>query len=151
MIERLCALDDAIVDRIQDAYLWLWDRTGIYLGTCAILLIALGPAIAPHNPVQIALLAVQTVPLIALRTLQQRGCLTVLNTQAEWFRSWSLRRMLLLFCLILLIGSLDLRSMCAYALNLIAAFYALAVQVRDRQPKDLFAAWRAPALAGGAA
>lgn len=152
MIKRIVELDAKLIDLAQDGYLWMFDRTGIYLGTCqALLLLAAQPFLPKQDAFSIGFAAIIMLSLAWRYHLQQRAMYAVANAIARSFRDTPWRWPFIVFMLtVAALPPYDWHAVAAI-LELLNLTYLSCVQIRERQPKDLFAGWRTPAFAGGAA
>lgn len=139
MTARLRALDDHLIRLTQEVYLWLWDRTGVYVAT-----LMFAAVVGDHvfwHPLEIfdfIVLAFFGV-WAGVRYVAQAKDLRWLNaTQRAWADFW-LRRPVMVVIAVLLAGDvlkLDAwraaSDVCSFAWN-----YLACVQVRDREPQDL--------------
>jgi hypothetical protein len=145
-MKKLAEVDAKLIDLIQAAYLWLYDRTGVYIATIATALILAGAALIRLDWISLGMtgfLILLFSPLYLLQAFNQQSSI---NATARVERHSKVRYGFLLAMLILIP---DYRPgyMAWGLLTTIASGYMRCIQIRDREPKD-FLARRQPAMAG---
>lgn len=139
-MEKLLAADTYVIETVQEAYLWLWDRTGIYVGT-----MIFSAAVCEHlaygrlgwgSFFSLALVgAVATTRYIA-----QQKSFRLLNAMAlSWRMPWL--RYFFNVCLTLCVfADVSKPSLGGFLSDLFFALwnYLACICVRDREPKDFF-------------
>ena len=145
-------IDDWILAHVQAAYLWLFDRTGVYLGTCAMIVLVAGRAawvptrlVGPPIWLDVAIVLFLIYILHRYWRLQHARDYAQLNWRVELWRCSPIRRCMLLIWPIVplsdvyhswgapisMLGALT-DSVC----GLVALFYLAACYTRDREPPE---------------
>jgi hypothetical protein len=134
----IAEIDSRVISMVQDVYLWLWDRTGVYVGTLIF-------AFAVLDKVCLARLDFFDFVLVGMmgiwtagRYLAQANDLRLLNKLARDFSEIWLR----IPAIVLIAGVFiyDVLQMNAWRVASHIFFfcwvYLACIQVRDREPKD---------------
>lgn len=148
-MRRLRELDAAIIEILQEAYLWFWDRTGIYAAT-----IIFASVVGNH----LCYGPLKTFDFFAIafcglwtgqRYIAQAKDLRRFNVLQGYFRDFTFRQ-----CFPVLITTflvIDLIALTPWQIAGDVLFflwtYLCCIRVRDREPKD-FLSFRKPAGAG---
>lgn len=146
MIERLLRIDAYLIDRTQTAYLWLWDRTGIYVATPMFAACAADHFCYPAQAGWLRIFGIIVLGWFGLwcgvRYLAQAtNDLRRLNAMQRGWAAWSLRPyfILLIVPVFLFQDIVQLNALHTLGDLFFAAWnYLGCVQVRDREPKEFF-------------
>jgi hypothetical protein len=135
--------DDAIIDIFTDGYLWLWDRTGIYLATImfwGIILFTGISLITSKLPVlDIIIALVWIIMILPYYIFQKEGNLTVVNSMSRRWRYSFGRSMAYALQIGMLVGGFYMGdNHLPITLSVWLVQYLLCVQIRDREPKSFF-------------
>lgn len=138
-MNKLRTLDDYLVAAAQEIYLWLWDRTGVYVATLLFAAIV-GEQIC-WGPIKIwgfAFLAIFGATSAYAYMVQAKD-LRLLNSMQRRWRENGLR--LAFTVMVLYFTASDAVKLNAWgsagSAFLLIWSYLSCVQVRDREPKDL--------------
>lgn len=137
-MKELRAIDDKMIDLLQDGYLWLYDRTGIYIATVSVAMVLLGAAINSITVPRLALTAVLVATFVPAYIMQDRAPLAVQNARARLFRGSPWRLLPLAMFAALLATPRSVVDFVDVALICMAACYMPCLQVREREPKSFF-------------
>lgn len=139
-MNKLSELDARVIDRVQNIYLWLWDRTGVFLATpIFILIVAEYLCLWPLKPRHFAFIAIMGAWSTWLYVAQGKS-LAALNSISRSWRDFPLRQAFVAMSLALCVADaakLDAAHVVSGMFHLIF-LYAACAQVRDRDPKDFF-------------
>jgi hypothetical protein len=138
-MHKLLAADTYLIETTQEAYLWLWDRTGVYVAT-----LIFSAVVCSHvvhgldwgSFIGLAIMgAFSTQRYIAQQKDLRRLNLLALGWRTPWLRLFYLS--ILFACVVADIAKFRAGELVG------DIFFALwnclaCVQVRDRDPKDLF-------------
>ena len=138
--------DKYVLDKIQNGYLWLLDRTGIYAATVMFIIFTCQPVLKILEGVKgynlfygicIAIIGVQTIPLYLM---QDKGDHTRYNSMAMFMEGTLLRHIFTSFQYGILLGDVVgmrplsiIGSMC-----LIAFQFCWCIKIRERDKKPFF-------------
>lgn len=140
-MNKLAEIDAKLIDLTQDAYLWLFDRTGVYVATLSMIL-CMGAnssnLTAPGTLVSIALFGGSQIgPYV----LQHKKLFTSFNATARYWRSSAFRIAGCVFIAGLAGGHL-FNGKLSMALSDVVCLFVMAfcfsVQIREREPKEWF-------------
>lgn len=137
-MNKLAEIDAKMIDLTQDAYLWLYDRCGIYIATVSVVLLLAGEAISYRGPIGLVLTGFICLSISPRYLLQMMGLKDAINAMARSDRTAKWRYIYIVLMLILILapgkswGSFALGAAC----DLAALAYVNVVQLRDREPKD---------------
>lgn len=135
----LAALDERLIALVQEAYLWLWDRTGVFVGTLVATLMLIAAWLTTEILWGGALLAaVFTIYGVVLIFMQGAG-LASFNVQARRWRGSILRILLIVYDVASLLGEVysgHLAHALAGILIIVSVLYLPCVQLRDREPPE---------------
>lgn len=137
-------LDDLIIDYVQDAYLWLWDWTGVTVGACqfalfvcAVVLVNYNTNIATYTYVLIGVIGI----ISGWDAYIQIKHPYLFNAIARRLRKgMSIRTVLNILITINIIGYVtngNVRGVFAECLW-VCLSYLMTTQTRDREPKEFF-------------
>lgn len=137
----LRTVDDRLVAAIQESYLWVWDRTGVYVGS--LMFAAYCGDHVFYGPLKLFnffFLGVAGV-WCAHRYLVQSKDLRWLNDLQRCWRDFALRRFLMIFSAVVLASDIIQANAWHFASNLMFLIfnYLGCVQIREREPKEFFA------------
>lgn len=136
----MIAIDDKIIAWTQTVYLWLWDRTGIYVATLLFIGIVFSTFLYDRKMgIFDFILVTASAIWCGMRYAVQGKDLRLLNTLQRSWAEWTVRRYLL--CLInipiLFLSLLELNPWHVSSnLLSLAWLYLACVQVRDREPPE---------------
>lgn len=141
---RLRNFDSAIIARVQDAYLWLYDRSGMYVATCMMVCIFTGMGALTISDgkmdwFRIFVVLLNFVVIIPNYLMQDKQKFIEFNLMAMMlhqssFRFWFVHGWLYPICVIDLI-----MFHWAWAFNQVAVavfMYLSCIMIREREPKD---------------
>lgn len=139
-MKRLHAIEDAIINHVQEAYLWLWDRTGVYVGT-----LMFAAYVGDHvcwNPltwVDFAFIGFAGL-WAGIRYVAQSQDLRWFNASQRAWKDFSPRPFFsVLVAAFLLADILQLNAWHLASDTMTMLWnYIGCVQVRDREPKEFF-------------
>lgn len=147
-MNKLRALDSAIIELVQEAYLWLWDRTGVYVATLIFTAYAIDQLASTHMRLFNFLTLGIMGACCGVRYVAQGKNLRHFNDmQRQWRHFFARGPVMVAIALFILqevalldgwqaLGDVAFMSWC----------YLACVQVRDREPKN-FLSFRKPASA----
>lgn len=139
-MKRILEADTRMIELTQEAYLWLWDRTGVYVGTLIFMASVVDHSV--HLPMRwFHLLSLGFMGLFSgARYAAQQRDLRLLNAAALEFRAPWLRSVTLGILFGSVIADLTGGKLWLLLGDLSFAIwtYLACVCVRDREPKDLF-------------
>jgi hypothetical protein len=135
-------IDQWVINRIQTSYLWLYDWTGVYVASVAVISFLLGKAIAGFrvDSISLCLTIWNIVVLIPMYLLQDKGnykrynrcALIVQGLTVRLVFTWSI-----IFIGIIEICMLDFRQACN-SFALVFYMYSTCICIREREPKEWF-------------
>jgi hypothetical protein len=132
----LKSIDDALIRFAQDAYLWLWDRTGVYVGTVVFLAYSVGVATLRGAIMSSILFVISAITLALPRYFAQGKSLGLLNAMQRAWAASRLRMVATVFLCLLTLVSLDHLSEAIGLVSIISSWVFACVQVRDRKPPE---------------
>lgn len=148
-MNKLLAADTYLIETVQEAYLWLWDRTVVFVATLIFTCVVFENICYGLGRVAFIQLALMGV-FSGYRYAAQQKDLRLPNSLAlGWRTPWLRCFFYMVFALnvAISISEISIRSFCSDLFFLLWNCLAC-VQVRDREPKDFFASRK---LAGAGA
>ena len=143
-------IDEAILHGLQKAYLWFFDRTGVYVASIigAVFVLAMGVSITQRVWFDVGVLGFMGLLMLPLRWAQQNSNETAYNALSMVLQSQSIRRPYVLLAIFVMIPIMVLRGSlsgtCFQAVCLIHVYFNC-LMIRKRDPKSFFE--KAPRLA----
>jgi len=140
-------LDDRLINLLQETYLWLLDRTGVYLASAQVMLFAYAIGIALLQDVNFFLkLLVGTVAAANLLfvyiryIMQDKGQTKVINMSAMSLRDWSFRHAFTFFFLVSIPPEIAINNYVGFSqtIALILYNYTFLLMIRDRDKKPFW-------------
>lgn len=139
-------IDSWLIDRHQRAYLWIYDWTGIYVGTLASLLVFVGQAISQSLISAVILnLLISTPNLIYngwMYYQQSKNDLKGFNIRALGLQKFGIYLRLFMvsaFITISISAAIDhLWGSIGNIICLASSIYLTAIMIREREPKEWF-------------
>ena len=135
-MEYLGKFDRRIIEMMQEAYLWLWDRSGVYVGTL-IFMIQISHVLISKKPP--SLISIGAMSIWAIQYYYVQGSsLRQFNEVTRTWTSFSFRKFMALSWAVFIVSDiaiLDVREFLSDIL-LIVTMYIACVQVRDREPPE---------------
>jgi hypothetical protein len=132
--------DERMIEVMQDSYLWLWDRTGVYVGTLFFAFCAADLAFYGNLCwFDFAWLTLMGV-IAGIRYVAQTKSLRELNDiQRMWRDIWG-RFYIVLFTLLFMAGDVVLVNWMHFVSDTCNLGYLLigCIQIREREPKEFF-------------
>lgn len=137
----LASVDERLILMVQEVYLWLWDRTGVFVGALTAVLALIALALTASS-ILLAVLAgaIFSIHGILLIFIQGAG-LGRFNAEARRWRYSVLRSLLIavdLACLLQEAWGGHLPHVISYLLIVTAFLYLPCIQIRDREPPEKF-------------
>ena len=136
-------LDTKILAATETAYLHLLDRVGVMKGDLLAALLIGHLALSPFSVPAIAFKLLCLVTCLQLSNLQRSRQLRMVNAMAEWLRSMTVLRMIMMVIAVShVLREPGIEVVAAQFVGLAAA-YLFCVKVRERRTLDLrHGAWR---------
>jgi hypothetical protein len=151
MFKPYLKVDEWVKSLIQNTYLWLLDRTGIYVATLMFAAYVPAPGVAiirGHDQIFNGIfIAIVGIALAYPYILQDKGDNEAFNATAMWAENSVLRHVLIFLQISLVVStmiSLDIIGFVICTLQLVY-LYLWTVKIRDRDKKPFFE--QAPKLA----
>lgn len=154
MIQKI---DEYFVKQTQNAYLWLFDRTGIYVGSLLFVLVAMPTFLAsfrrPINAIDLIFVAVAALFILPYYNDQAKKRYLIFNARATWIQSSTIGRTIryvfttlpFFIFIIDLVGflagiSFNMSTFLEMIAQLLSCSYMflLCALIREREPKDWF-------------
>lgn len=137
----LASVDERLILMVQEVYLWLWDRTGVFVGALTAVLALIAATLTTSTLLTAALAgAIFSLHGILLIFIQGAG-LRIFNAQARQWRRSILRPLLIAFdlaCLAQEAWEGHLPHVMGYLLIITGLLYLPCIQIRDREPPEKF-------------
>lgn len=134
MMDRVIRLDRAIIDRVQDAYLWFYDRTGVYVATVELGLFLVSVLINHDSMVAVVVMfLIMALCLLPMYRWQDMNQIERFNAASRQFRDSRFRKFLLV---LLVVASFPI-DMCTLS-NTVCLLWSFVncVQIRKREPPE---------------
>ena len=132
-------IDQYLINKIQDAFLWLFDWTGIFVAPIALCMFVLTIIIRGKiNPFDYIALALIGYALLDYYRDQASENFTVYNLRARFMQSIWIRHLFVLLtyvAMVITIINVDIKGFIGEIL-FISYMYLLVVQIRKREPKE---------------
>lgn len=148
-MKTLIAIDNRLIEITQEVYLWLWDRTGVYVAT-----LMFAAYVGDHvcwGPLHVGnfiFLALAGAWASRVYFVQSKDLRRLNDLQRGW-RDFVMRPYLTMFGFAMIVEQVLYLDVWRFASNVLMMVwtYLNCVQVREREPKDFFAI-RKPVGAG---
>lgn len=143
MIGFLKSIDNKIIEAVQGAYLWLFDRTGIYVGTLMFALMTADMICWRYpqtfRPIDAVFLVILSTVAAGRYWMQGKGA-EHLNALALHARELTIRKIFMaLWPALIVMHVHDMQPWKVVSdLLCIVWQYLMVVLIRDREPKDFF-------------
>lgn len=137
-MKKLLAADEYLIEIVQSTYLWLWDRTGVYVASILFVLIVVDHVCyGPLGPFDFTILAIVGAWATYLYVAQAKDLRQLNLMQRAWAGNWFRLLSVILTIAALATALFDLNywRLASNAAWLAFTYFAC-VQVRDRDPKD---------------
>lgn len=135
-------LDQRIINKIQEAYLWFYDWTGVYAPTVAVSFFLLGKMATGFklDPINIIITIFNIVVLIPSYLDQDKNRIATYNLRALAMQGLSFRLFFTAVILGFTVGEIvNLQFADAfYSFTLIMYIYMTVICIREREPKEWF-------------
>ena len=140
-------LDDKVINLLQEAYLWLLDRTGVYLASVQVALFAYAVGIALLQDVNFFLkllvgaLAAANLLFVYIRyIMQDKGQTKIINMSAMSLRDWSFRHAFTFFFLFYIPPEIMIGNYVGFSqtIALLLYNYTFLLMIRDRDKKPFW-------------
>lgn len=139
-MKKILVVDKYLIESMQAAYLWLWDRTGVYVASVLFaLIVGHHVCYGPLKPLDFALLAIAGTWAGYLYVAQAKDLRQLNSIQRGWRDSPLRLCSVALSAFMLADAAFTIDAWhCAGSILWLAFNYFACVLVRDRKPKDLF-------------
>lgn len=135
-------MDRYIITKLQDAYLWVYDWTGVYVASLAVGFFLFGKVISGFtlDPVSLLLTIFNIVILIPAYIEQDKNQILMYNARALSYQTMMPRKLLTAFVAGLTAGEIVFHEYAdaVYGVCIILYVYLLTVCIREREPKEWF-------------
>lgn len=141
-MNKLAEIDTKIIEAVQEAYLWLFDRTGVYAGVVMFAIVAIHHAmlIASRGSDLFGLISFGFAGFLSyMQTVRQHRSITEYNAYAMSWRHSVLRMALVIFTIIMMASSIIRADAVATfgMMTCIIAYSSIpAIYIRKREPPE---------------
>ncbi len=140
-------MDEKMIKLVQDAYLWVFDRTGIYIATVSMIMTVLAYSLITLERDKVDFITLFGLAIIGLHCmfkykLQHAGSYEAYNANARLWQQSRLRFYLLCFWIGIILSDVFRGSILGFASSVLITVlfhYVWVCQIRKREPPEKLA------------